>query len=366
LPKGGQLNNRNNSLNVLPYVCGLLFYCLTSSLAQAQPADDERPLLDVSIQIFAMNVPEDSLTQQAQGVYPAVRQAESRYLPSFLKLILEESGSWGAVRLLPERDSGAELQISATIVSSNGTQLELALVAKDATGRIWADKTYTGTAVESVSLNQPLLGTDPFLYLYQSITNDLAEVAVSLSIAQLNEIKSVALLQYASLLAPAVFTPYLSSGENGMISLVRLPADNDPFLLRVKQIREHEYVFIDVVDEQYESFFVTIKPVYDLWRRYRREQISSEIDKINREVQQGNDLPRGSYMSLLESYNNFRWARMQDQYLDEISEGFTNEVLPTDINLEDSLYHLSGTLEEQYQEWKIILKELYELDALPQ
>ncbi|MDG1851443.1 MAG: hypothetical protein P8J44_04930 [Gammaproteobacteria bacterium] len=356
------MNIAKNIVSLLPCVCTLLLYCLGSNLALAQPSNDERPLLDVSIEIFAMNLPQDALTQQAEDVYPAVRQAEARYLPSFLKLILEESVTWGAVRLLPEPDSGAELQISASIVSSNGTQLELALIARDATGRIWAEKTYTGTAVESVSLNQPLLGTDPFLYLYQSIAYDLAEMASSLSNAQLNEIKSVALLQYAALLAPAVFTPYLSSDENNMISLARLPADNDPFLLRVKQIREHEYVFIDVVDEQYESFFVTIKPVYDLWRRYRREQIASEIDKINREMRQSNDLRRGSYMSLLESYNNFRWARMQDQYLDEISEGFTNEVLPTDITLEDSLYHLSGTLEEQYQEWKSILKELYELD----
>ncbi len=348
---------------MLQFFSAVLVNFLAISVIQAQPVTGERPLLDVSIETFAMNLPQDALTQQVEDVYPAVRQAESRYLPSFLKLILEESGSWGAVRLLPEPDSGAELQISANILSSNGTQLELALLAKDATGRIWADKIYTGNAVESVSLNQPLLGTDPFLYFYQSITNDLAEVASSLSIAQLNEIKSVALLQYGALLAPAVFNPYLSRDENNMISLARLPADNDPFLLRVKQIREHEYVFIDVVDEQYESFFVSIKPVYDLWRRYRREQIASEIDKINREMQQSNDLRRGSYMSLLESYNNFRWARMQDQYLDEISEGFTNEVLPTDITLEDSLYHLSGTLEEQYQEWKIILKELYELEA---
>ena len=87
------------------------------------------------------------------------------------------------------------------------------------------------------------------------------------------------------------------------------------------------------------------------------------MDKINREAQQGNDLRQGSYMSLLESYNNFRWARMQDQYLDEISVGFTNEILPTDITLEDSLYHLSGTLDEQYQEWRSILQELWLLDS---
>ena len=62
------------------------------------------------------------------------------------------------------------------------------------------------------------------------------------------------------------------------------------------------------------------------------------------------------------SYNNFRWSRMQDQYLEEINEGFINEVLPTDVTLEDSLYHLSGTLDEQYQEWQEILKEFWLLE----
>jgi len=53
---------------------------------------------------------------------------------------------------------------------------------------------------------------------------------------------------------------------------------------------------------------------------------------------------------------------MQDQYLEELNEGFINEIQPTDITLEDSLYHLSGTLAEQYSEWRDILQELYELD----
>lgn len=340
----------------------LVLLCLLPLAAQTQAADSDRPRLDVSLEIFAMNLPADSLAQQEAGIYTAVRQAESRYLPSFLKLMLEESGRWGAVRQLPGPDAGAELQVSASILVSDGATLELAVTATDSTNRPWIDKVYTGSAVESVSLNQPVLGTDPFLYLYMAIISDLNAVYDSLSAAELNTVKSVAMLRYAEGLAPDVFAPYLLTGEDGRITLARLPADNDPFLQRVLEIREHEYVFIDVVDEQYENFFVAIKPVYDLWRRYRREQMASEAAKVAREAEQGNEFSRGSYMALRESYNNYRWARMQDQYLDELSEGFTNEILPTDITLEDSLYHLSGTLAEQYAEWQEILKALYELD----
>jgi hypothetical protein len=338
-----------------------LIVCLVAVMTESH-AQSDRPTLDISIKTFAMNLPEDARLQQQADIYPAVRQAESRYLPSFLKLILQDSGFWGAIRLLPDVDSGAELQVSAAILKSDGSTLSLAVRAIDATGRIWADKTYSNSAVESVSLINPVLGTDPFLYLYSEINNDLGLFYSGLTSAQLNEIKAIATLRYAAALAPELFSPYLQSNEEGIYSLIRFPAENDPLLLRVQEIREHEYVFIDVVDEQYEDFFVGIKPVYDLWRRYRREQLSSEEDKINRELRQGVSFRRGSFMSLKESYNNFRWSRMQDQFLDEINEGFINEVLPTDITLEDSLYHLSGTMDEQYQEWQEILKEFWLLD----
>jgi len=338
----------------------LLFLTLVSvsSLLMAQA---EKPFLDVSIEIFDMNLPQDVLRQEQAQIYPAVRQAEARYLPSFLKLTLQESGAWGAVRLLPDADIGAELQISASILNSDGATLELELLAMDATDRVWLSKRYQNVAVDSVSLNQPLLGTDPFLYLYAEISNDLLATYRTLTTEQIQEIKEVATLRYAASLAPEAFGDFLVQ-EEGLYRLNRLPADNDPLLLRVKEIREHEYVFIDVVDEQFQDFFVSIKPIYDMWRKYRRDQMASEADKIRRETQQGNDMRRGSYISLKESYNNFRWARMQDQYLDELNEGFTNEVLPTDITLEDSIYQLSGTLEEQYREWRDILREFYLLE----
>jgi hypothetical protein len=338
------------------------FFCTIAGQVLAQAAVEDKPLLDVSIRAFDINLPEDSREQQARQIYPAVRQAEARYLPSFLKLMLEESGQWGAVRLLPQTDTGAELQVTADILDSDGSTLSLAFKAIDATGRTWIDQTYTRVAVDSVSLNQPVL-TDPFLYLYSDICNDLAAFYATLTHSEVNEIKAVATLRYAAALAPEVFEPYLAIRDTGRISYTRLPADNDPFLLRVEAIRDHEYVFIDVVDEQYESFFVAIKPVYDLWRKYRREIMASEADKINREIDQGNGFRRGSYMSLRESYNNYRWARMQDQYLEELNQGFINEIQPTDITLEDSLYHLNGTLVEQYSEWRDILKQLYKLDG---
>ncbi|MES2605804.1 MAG: hypothetical protein V4603_12770, partial [Pseudomonadota bacterium] len=63
------------------------------------------------------------------------------------------------------------------------------------------------------------------------------------------------------------------------------------------------------------------------------------------------------------SYNNYRWAKLQELYVDELGEGFTNEVEPTQLELDESVFRLSGTLEQQYREWRSILAELFTLET---
>src|SRR5690606_41223590 len=152
-------------------------------------------------------------------------------------------------------------------------------------------------------------------------------------------------------------------GAAGCLQVPRWPARADPLLARVETIREREYLFIDVVDEEYRRFYADVKPVYDMWREFRREAVDSAAAMTAREAASPSRFPRGSYYALQESYNNYRWAKLQERYLDELREGFANETAPTEIELADSLYRLTGTREQQYREWRDILAELYELET---
>src|SRR5690606_38295494 len=105
-----------------------------------------------------------------------------------------------------------------------------------------------------------------------------------------------------------------------------------------------------------------VAAVYDMWRRYRRVEMETASMYEGRQEDDLQGLRRGSYWALRESYNNYRWSRQQVQYQDELSAGFANEVRGTDLQLEDSVYRLSGTLDQQYYEWRDILKELYSLE----
>jgi len=350
-------------------VFALLLAC-NNSLAQS----DADTYVDVSIGLFSdaeagvSAAPAEAATPVTSPSTPAaassaeVRQAERRYLPMYLRFRLEATGRFGAVRVLPMADNGAQLQIDGRILKSDGSTLELALTARDSTGRIWLDRSYAGAAVPSVSVADDPLAQDDFAYLFGDIVRDLLAVLDQLNTAQLEEISTVSLLRYGLGLVPGFFDGYLQANVDGSVRILRLPAADDPMLARIDGIREREYLFIDVVDGEYQQFFVDIKPVYDMWRQAQREQVQTSSNFATRQASVS-QFRRGSYYALHESYNNYRWAKVQELYVDELREGFANEVEPTELALEDSLYRLTGTLEQQYREWRAILAELFELET---
>jgi hypothetical protein len=341
-----------------------LLHC---ALACAQPAAED--YVDVSIRVFTSAEPAPATTETAAtdaapvSVTPEVRLAETRYLPMFLRYRLEASGLFGAVRVLPEVDNSAQLTIEGVIQRSDGEHLALDLRARDSTGRVWVEKRYEGDARPGVSISGDPLAEDDFAWLFTNIVRDLTAAQQNLSAAQREEIRTVALLRYGMGLVPASFASYLRTNPDDTVSVLRLPASNDPLLLRIQQIREHEYLFIDVVDAEYQRFFGNINPVYTMWRQFQREQSTSAADFATRETNAASAYARGSYYALRESYDNYRWAKVQELYVDELREGFANEVEPTELALEDSLYTLTGTLEQQYEEWRSILSELYALET---
>jgi hypothetical protein len=346
-------------------LCVMLVVASLHLPALAQPLDAGPP--GVSIKVFDHSgAGANAVVDQANvEIVPAdaVRLAEMRYIPMQLRYRIEASERFGPVRVLPVADNGAELAIEGRILHSSESRLELALLARDSTGRIWLDRTFTGNAVSSQSLQDDALQQDDFQALYSEILRALLAVLDQLDAAALQEIHTLALLRYGLGLVPQSFSAYISETADGRVTIERLPARQDPLLVRIEAIREREFLFIDVVDEEYRRFHADIKPVYDMWRSFRREQASNATARITRESNQGSLFPRGSYYALQESYNNYRWAKLQDLYLDELQEGFANETGPTEIELSDSVYRLSGTLEQQYREWRSILAELYLLET---
>jgi hypothetical protein len=342
---------------------------ITAFTAQVVIAQTSENFLDVSIAIFThraaapVNTANPTIPlDKTAAAEKAVRDSETRLLPMYLRYRLEKTGKFGAVRVLPIADNGAELRVTGEIIESDGFTLALAIQATDSTGKIWLQQHYRGSAITSESLNDDAVAEDEFATLFADIVRDLtAQLAQHTN--DLKTIKTSALLRYGYGLVPDAFAPYVKTDQAGVLQLQRQPASTDPILQRILTIREREFLFIDVVDESYQKFYRDVKPVYDLWRQVQQEQVESSATRTTQELNKPSPFARGSYRALQESYNNYRWVKVQELYVDELGEGFTNEVEPTQLDLNDSVYKLSGTLEQQYREWRRILAELFALDT---
>jgi hypothetical protein len=346
----------------------LLLLCPLRLWAQSEP-----DYLDVSITSFtpAPVVERALATTKAEAkaeagatraITPEIRDAEARYLALYLRYRLEASMRYGAVRVTPDADPGANLAITGTVLESDGATLALHLNALDATGAVWLDQDFRGTASPGASLNADPLLEDDFASLFGEILHALEAQLATRTPAQLQSIKQQALLRYGESLLPDYFAGFFTTNADGSRTLVRLPAADDPLLTRISAIREREYLFIDVVDEQYRRFFDNLRPVYRMWRNLRREDVDSTARVSARESSSLDQFRRGSYYALRESYDNYRWAKLQDVYVDEITTGFANETEPTQIELNDSLFRLTGTMEQQQREWRDILADLLALE----
>lgn len=319
--------------------------------------------LNVDLVILDPGIPEDESLHRRQGIFPQIREIEARYLPYALREMLVETERWGAVRVLPEADSSAELLVSGTIIKSDGVTLKLQLQAVDSTARVWLNKTYTisDTRVDDERDDDRTLV--PFGNLYDEIANDLDVARAQFSDKELSRIVDVSLLRYAETLSPQAFGEHLEKNPAGAFEITRLPAEDDPMLARIQRIRESEYLFKDTVDAQYKALYTGIKPTYDLWLDYRRQLAQyrkSEEERIANEKDRGR---RGSFEAMKQTYDNYKWSKLQEQYLQELASGFNNEVEPVVMNLEGRVIRLNGSLKDQYLEWRRILRSIFALET---
>jgi len=334
-------------------------------LAAAEPAragtTDEARLLDVGLVVFDPGIPADTSTHDDLAVFPRIRRAEAQYLPVMLRRELINSGDWGVVRVLPEASIASELLVTGTIVHSDGQRLELRITATDASGEPWLDQLYTGTATAADYAAAP--AREPFRQVYAGIAADLLAVRRQKSRAELATIRRIALLHYASELAPQAFSSYLGRMPQGRYTLLRLPAEDDPMLARIKRVRSQEYLFIDTIDEQYATLADDMAPTYTLWRQFHAEQAEYRAQYEARVS--GRDSPgrRGSFRALEQTYSAYKWSRIHQQDLEEVARGFNNEVAPTVMQASGTVFKLSGTLERQYREWRAILRRIFALET---
>lgn len=339
---------------------------LTSGVAPTPPR-----ALNIGIQVFdSLASDADIRSSNGAQIFSEIRKTETQYLPVALRSVLANSNQWGVVRVLPDADPSLDLLITGTVVHSNGAELQLRIHVVDSTGRLWLQRDYADAArVADYPDAAPALldsaaityNSDPFVDIYAAIANDLLAIREGLDDDSLSRIVGVAQMRYASDLAPDAFTPYLGVDEEGLLRLERLPASNNPLLGHVENIRARHEVFIDTIDEYYESLYQDLKPIYDIWRQYSFEQVSEERASLER-ARSGNT-GRGSFEAMSQNYNRYKWSKIFEQEFVALASGFVSETAPAVLELSRNVNGLSGPVEEQYSQWRELLRALFEIET---
>ena len=167
------------------------------------------------------------------------------------------------------------MTVTGTITQSDGESLTFRAKATDARGIVWFDNEYRAVA-ESGAYDRGEEFEDPFAPAYAALAADMEAGLRALTVDDLARIRAVAEVGFGHSLVPEAFARHVEPRPEGGHELRRLPADEDPTLARVRDVRQREHLFIDQVNEYYDDFSAGIQGAYREWRRQafssRREQ----------------------------------------------------------------------------------------------
>ncbi len=150
---------------------------------------------------------------------------------------------------------------------------------------------------------------------------------------------------------------------------------------------EREHAFVDTLNEYYAQFYSDVGDSYDNWRKFSREEAinmrelrsqarwrtglgiaaiaaailvdsnssgGSTADRVLRDV-----AIYGGMEAIKSGMARRQDAKMHEQGLIELSEGFESEVAPVVVEFQGTTHRLTGAADAQYQEWRRLLRELY-------
>ena len=343
----------------------------------------EGQLIDVGILVFETKelTPEEA---KDEGTSLEIRKAESHFMPYHLKNTLHQSGHWGAIQVVPAETNTVDLLVKGKILESNGENLVLEIDVVDATGKRWFKRKYSAEASASAYSGNKAGEKDAYQDLYNTIANDMAEYKNKQSAADIKTIRTVSKLKFAREYAPDAFDAYLAQDKKGHLSIKRLPADNDPMMVRLLNIREREYMYLDTLNQQYDWFYNQMWPSYENWRQLNLTEREA-IHTVKREAltkqllgalliagaiaagSQNSNVGRAMAPAMviiggqvfISGWNVSKEAEMHSTAIEELSESFGNEMQPVTMEFEGKQYKLTGSAEEQFKHWKLLLRQIY-------
>ncbi|MDG1819293.1 MAG: hypothetical protein P8H31_05620 [Porticoccaceae bacterium] len=355
----------------------------TLTLATPSRSFPIESLLDVGIPTLNDGL---YLTDEDDTVFPEVRYAEAIYFSNQLGKVLEKSGAWGAIRVTPNSDVIMDLYITGTIFQSDGETMDLEIKVVDSSGKQWLKKRYKQTTGKYAYDRRLKSLGDPFQNLFIRIANDLLKYREKISDQRAEELRTISELRFAKKFSPEAFDNYVEEDRKGILSISRLPAENDSILIRVRKIRERDYLYVDTMQDYYDGFSQQMHLAYQDFRRSSYDSVvkARQLNaQGNRQVIAG----IGAILAGIYGRSQARTSMADDagtataavggfviksgldkkqkasefnESVAEMGSSLEAEIAPQVIELEDRTVTLTGTVQAQYQQWQELLGKIYQ------
>jgi hypothetical protein len=327
-----------------------------------------------------------ALTDEDDTVFPEVRYAETIYFSNQLAKTMEKSGAWGAIRVVPSTDVMMDVYITGTILQSDGETLDIDIRVYDTSGRQWLKERHRQVVGKYAYDRRLKTLADPFQNLFTLIANQVLAIREKMSQEEAVRLRQISELRFAREFSPEAFGDYIGEDRSGILTIERLPAENDTILERIDMIRERDDLYVDTMQDYYDAFSREMHLPYQDFRRASYDSVvkARQLRKRgNRQIIAGiagivggiyGRLTSGNWMAfdgssaaaavggyaLKQGLQTKQKAAEQTDRVAEMGASLDSVIEPQVIALEDRSVTLTGTVQMQYGQWREMLRRIYE------
>ena len=346
--------------------------------------------LDVIVPVFDPGIPEDPDKFEKLGIWPELRRTEAIRFASSLKHQLEETHSFGDIYVTADKAAAGDLYVLGAIESSNGEDIKIQVQVFDAGGKRWLNKSYKHRVKEYHWKNIRNEGKDPYQPVFEKVAADIVKLLKKRSPQELENIRNIAEIRFANVFLDNAFSEHLKV-KNNTTSLVSLPAQDDPMLVRTRALRTLDGLFMNKMQANYDGFIQTTNTSYVAWQEHSMlsakemrkakkkattQAIIGGLLLIGSAVAAGNSdstasdvaaigAATGGLVLLSKSFSANKEGKYHKGVLDELGQTVDIDVAEQVVQVEDATVVLKGDIKEQYIQWRNFLKEISLLEETP-
>lgn len=351
-----------------------------------------KPRLDVVVPVFDPGLSKKAEMYAEPGVWPELRRAEANRFAHKLKLALEETGAFGAIRVTPDATATGDLYVLGAIKESNGETVAIDLEVRDSSNARWFGRSFEHAVVQGFYKNIRNKGTDAYDPVFARAAAYVVEQFDRQPDADLERLKLLTDLRFGASLTEEAFTNHLGREADHYV-LTSYPSADDPMLRRTKDVRVRDQLFIDDLQDHYRAFSDKMDESYRVWQEHSLIEVEAQRKAKRRALLQGlagaalvglgiaalSTMPSSTAATTAglaggvvgaimigKGFQTSKEAKVHRDALNELGESIDVELAPQVVEFHEQTEKLTGDAKEQFSQWRAFLKKIYEQERTPE